>query len=209
MRQILLIVFWAAFARGAEAPEAMKLARRAYEQAQAGQFGEAIAGLKEAARLAPANPLYRSALGGVFERQGQLGDAVAAFAEALRLDPANQQFRGKLETISLDHGAALAREGRNRAGLVLAKETAARFPGSARAQLMLGLFLSRNQQNLAAVDAYRRALTLDPRSPEASVGLGIAQSGGGLAREAQATFEAGLKQFPNDAMHRRRMGCCW
>src|SRR5678815_2376955 len=132
MKQFLLIAFLAA---AAEPPEAMKLARRAYEQAQAGQFTEAIAGLREAARLAPANPLYRSALGGVYERQGQLGDAVAAFVEALRLDPGNEKFRGKVEALSLDWGAVLAREKRYRAGLAFAQQTSARFPNSSPVQL--------------------------------------------------------------------------
>lgn len=193
-------------AAAAEPPEAMKLARRAYEQAQAGQFPEAIAGLRQAARLAPANALYRSALGGIHERQGQLEEAVAAFGEAARLDPNDQRIRAHFESVSLDWGAVLAREHRFRAGLVFARETAARFAGSARAQLMLGLFLTRNQHNLAAVDAYRRALTLDPASADASVGLGIAQSSAGMVKEALATFEAGLVLFPADAMHRQALG---
>lgn len=190
----------------AEPPEAMKLARRAYEQAQSGQFVAAIAALREAARLAPANALYRSALGGIFEQQGQLTEAVAAFTEAVRLDPANQRIRSRLEAVSLDLGAALARERRYRAGLALARQTAAHFPDSSAAQLMLGLFLARNQQNLAAVEAYRRALTINPGSADASVGLAIAQSSAGLAKEAQETLEAGLLRFPADAMHRQALG---
>ena len=184
----------------------MEKARRAYDLARAGQFDPAIAELEEASRLAPANPLYRSALGGVFERQGKLDRAVAAFREAVRLDPANPKLTARLESVSLDWGAILARERRFRAGLAHARETAARFPDSAATLLMLGLFETRNQQNLAAVDAYRRALTLDPESADASVGLGVAQSNAGLTKEAEATFRAGLKKFPKDAMHRQAYG---
>ncbi len=205
MKHSLLIAFWALTA-ATEEPPAIKLARRAYEQTQAGQYEEAAAGLREAARLAPTNPLYRSALGGVFERQGKLGAAIVAFAEALRLDPANAAIRSRIESLSLDWGATLAKERRYRAGLLLARQTAARSPQSPSAQLMLGLFLARNQQNLAAVDAYRRALALDPQSAEASVGLGIAQAGAGLTREAQATFQAGIQAFPRDAIHRQAYG---
>jgi tetratricopeptide (TPR) repeat protein len=71
---------------------------------------------------------------------------------------------------------------------------------------MLGLFETRNQQNLKAVAAYRRALELDPESAEASTGLGMAQSSAGLLADAQATFEAGVKRFPTDAMHRQAYG---
>lgn len=206
MKHLLLIAFGAATAAVEEPRPAIALARRAYEQAQAGRYEEAAAGLREAARLAPTNPLYRSALGGVFERQGKLSEALAAFAEALRLDPANAAIRSRVESLSLDWGATLAKERRYRAGLVLARQTAARSPQLAAAHLMLGLFLTRNRQNLAAVDAYRRAFALDTHSAEASVGLGIAQFSAGLTREAQATFEAGIQAFPRDAIHRQAYG---
>ena len=206
MKSFLLVVVWAATSAAGESPQAITLARRAYEQARAGQYEEATAGLREAARIEPANPIYRTALGGVFEQQGKLGEAVAAFSEALHLDPANVAIRSRVEALSLDWGAILARQRRYRAGLILARQTVARSPQSSSANLMFGLFLARNQQNLAAVDAYRRALILDPLSAEASVGLGIAQSSAGLTREAQATFEAGIQAFPRDAAHRQAYG---
>lgn len=195
-----------AWAQSAEPPEAMAHARQAYELARAGKLDGASDRLREAIRLAPANPLYRSALGGVFEKQGKLEEARGAFAEAVRLAPANAQLATRLEAVSLEWGAQLARERRFRAGLPMARDTAARFPQSARAHLMLGLFLTRNQQNVAAVTAYRHALELDPASADASVGLGIAQSAAGMAREAQVTFEAGLAKFPEDATHRQAYG---
>ena len=46
----------------------------------------------------------------------------------------------RLEKVSLDWGESLARSGRYRGGLVHARATAERFPQSARAWLMLGLF---------------------------------------------------------------------
>ena len=190
----------------AEPAEAMQRARHAYELARSGQSDLAIAELAEAIRIAPGNSLYRSALGGIYERQGKLEEALAAFLEAVRLDPGNRVLSAHLEKISLDWGESLARSRRFRAGLTHARATAERFPKSPRAWLMLGLFETRNQENLAAVAAYRRAAELDPESAEASVGLGIAQSRAGLASDAEATFEAGLKKFPNDAMHRQAYG---
>lgn len=190
----------------AEPPAAMQSAKRAYTAAQAGRFEEAVVALREAARIAPANPQYRMALGGVFEKQGKQEEAVAEFAAALRLDPANRQLSERLETLSLDTGANLARAGRFRSGLKLAQQTSALFPNSPAAALMLGLFLMRNHQNLASVEAYQRALELDPASVDASVGLGIAQSKAGLPREAAGTFETGLQRFPQDAMHRQAYG---
>ena len=190
----------------AEPPEAMVRARHAYELARAGDTASAITELQDACRLAPRNALYRSALGGIYERAGKLEDAVAAFSEAVKLDPANPKLAGHLESVSLDWGAALAREKRFRAGLAHARATADRFPQSAAAFLMLGLFETRNQQNLAAVAAYQRALQLDPDSADASVGLAVAQSSAGLVNEAASTLEAGLQKFPRDAMHRQAYG---
>ena len=204
MKHFLSIAFLAA--GFTEPPEAMTLARRAFGQEKAGQLEEAASALREASRLAPANALYRSALGGVLEHHGMVDEAISEFAVGVRLDPANGLIRAHLESLSLERGAVLARERRYRAGLILARETVTRFPRTAAAQIMLGLFCTRNQQNLAAVDAYRRALSIDPTSAEASVGLGIAQSSAGLTGEAQATFEAGLKSFPADAIHRQAYG---
>jgi Flp pilus assembly protein TadD len=218
---------------GQEPAEAMALARQAYESARAGNADDAITKLREAARLAPGNALYRSALGGIYERQGKLVAADREFSAALRLEPSNptlllkaasigtrlKQFeaargslikllelqptdastRELLESVSLDWGAELAESKRFRVGLLLAQDTAKRFPGSPRAHLMLGLFAVRNQQNMAAVDAYLRALELDPNSAAASAGLGIAQSNAGMYTEARRTFEEGIRKFPNDA----------
>jgi Flp pilus assembly protein TadD len=192
--------------QSAEPAEAMSRARKAYELVRAGQEEQAIAELTEAARIAPRNALYRSALGGIYERQGRMEPAILEFAEAVRLDPSNQKLSERLENLSLEWGAQLAKERRFRAGLAHAKLTAARFPKSAPAHIMLGLFETRNQQNVAAVQAYQRALELDPTSEHASVGLGIAQTSAGLTKEAAATFRQGLQQFPHSATHREAYG---
>jgi len=192
--------------QGGEPPEAMALARRAYEAARAGNLDGAAADLLEAARLAPKNPLYHSALGGIYARQNKPAEAIAAFRHAVQLDPSNAALKANLEKLSLDYGAALARQRRFRFGLPLARETASLFPTSSAAHIMLGLFETRNHQNVRAVAAYRRALDLDPQSSAASVGLGIAQSAAGMLKESQATFEAGIKKFPNDAIHRQAYG---
>ena len=184
----------------------MAHARKAYDLARAGSVDSAIVELKESARIAPGNPLYHSALGGMYERQGMLEEAVAEFGGAVRSDSTNTKLRDRLESVSLEWGAVLANEHRFRAGLVHAQSTAARFPQSSRVQIMLGLFETRNQQNLAAVAAYRRALQLDPKAADASLGLAMAQTNAGLEKAAESTFEQSIKAFPNDAMHRQAYG---
>lgn len=184
----------------------MQLAREAYALARAGQQEQAIATLQKSIALAPANPLYRSALGGIYQSQGKLAEAADAFKQAVHLAPNNSALTAKLETILLDLGAELARAQRYRAGLSIARDAAQRYPNSTPVHLMLGLFETRNQQNLNAVAAYRKALQLDPQSAEAAAGLGIAQTAAGLTKEAQATFESSIRQFPNNATLRQAYG---
>src|SRR5258708_30127088 len=103
MKHLALAVFWAVAARpqatAPEPPEAMTHARRAYDLSREGKFDQAVADLLEAVRLAPANPLYRSALGGLYERDGELAQTTPSFSQAVRLDPDNVPLRLPLATI--------------------------------------------------------------------------------------------------------------
>jgi tetratricopeptide (TPR) repeat protein len=204
---IFVVLFCCGLA--AEAPEAMQHARKSYELAQRGDLAQAAEEMKTAIRLAPENPVYVTALGGIAARQWEAGELEASRENALLVIAAqlsNARAKSVLEGVSLDLGAALARERRFKAGVLLARDTVKRFPDSASAHQMLGLFETRNQQNVAAVAAYKRALELAPDAAEASVGLGIAQTMAGLAADAVRTFEAGIAKWPSDAMHYQAYG---
>ena len=75
---VLVLVIAAPAWAQPERPDAMALARHAYELARAGELETAVAELREAIRIAPGNPLYRSALGGIYKRLGKIEEAVAA-----------------------------------------------------------------------------------------------------------------------------------
>ncbi len=206
---VAAMLLCAAFTLAAESPEAMQHARRSYEYAQRGDLTQAAEEMKAAIRIAPGNPLYFSALGGIARRQWEAGQLEASRENALLVveaQPSNAQAKGILEGVSLDLGAVLARQRRFKAGAVVARDTARRFPDSAAAHQMLGLFETRNQQNVAAVAAYQRALQLAPDSADANVGLGIAQTMAGFAVDAVRTFEAGIKKWPSDATHYQAYG---
>ena len=205
----LLLFLCATLVRAAEAPEALQHARKSYEFAQRGDLARAAEEMRAAIRIAPGNPLYFSALGGIAARQWEAGQLEASRENILRVieaQPSNARARGVLEGVSLDWGAVLARERRFKAGVLLARDTVQRFPDSAAAHQMLGLFEMRNQQNVAAVAAYKRALELAPESAEASTGLGVAQTMAGLIADAVRTFEAGIANWPSDAMHYQAYG---
>jgi tetratricopeptide (TPR) repeat protein len=205
-----IIVFVAAAATdAAEPPEAMQHARASYEFAKKGDLNSAAKEMRVAMKLAPENPLYLSALGGIAARQWEAGELAEARENILvvaEAQPANEKTQNMLEEISLDLGAALAKDRRYKAGVLLAQDTARRFPASARAQQMLGLFLTRNQQNPAAVAAYRKAMSLSPETSGLSVGLGIAQTMAGLLPEAVQTLENGIRKWPSDAIHHQAYG---
>jgi tetratricopeptide (TPR) repeat protein len=193
----------------AESPEAMQHARNSYELTQRGDLAGAAEEMRQAIRLAPENPLYFSALGGIAARQWKAGDLAGArgnSATAADGQPGNAKSQDMLEEISLDLGAELARQHRFKAGVALAEDTARRFPSSSRVQQMLALFLTSNQQNPAAVEAYRKALALSPESSELNVGLGIAQTRAGLLSDAVETLQAGIRKWPGDAMHHQACG---
>ncbi len=209
MNSCIIVVVLAIALSAAEPPEAMQHARASYERAKQGDLDGAAAEMRVAIRLAPENSLYLSALGGITARQWEAGkssDARQNAALIVDARPDDAKAREMLEEISLDLGAKLAKTRRFKTGLALAQDTAQRFPASARAQQMLGLFLTRNQQNPAAVIAYQKALSLSPESSDLSVGLGIAQTMAGLVTDAVKTLEAGIRKWPEDAMHYQAFG---
>lgn len=106
----------------------------------------------------------------------------------------------------LETGAALAKAHRYKNGLALARTLVARFPDSAPAHQMLGFFETKCQENIAAVASYRRALDLDPDSPGAAIGLGIAQSAAGMDQDARHTFEAAIARFPQNPIPYQALG---
>jgi len=190
----------------AEPPEAMQHARASYELSKRGDLTGAAEQMRIAVRLAPENPLYLSALAGIASRQGKKEEAKQCWERAFELDPRSPALRSRLEEASLDLGADLAKQRRFKAGVILAESTVNTFPESARAQQMLAFFLMRNHQNPAAVEAYRKALSLSPESSDINVGLGIAQTMAGLLPQAVQTLEAGIRKWPADAMHYQAYG---
>lgn len=158
---------------------------------------EARQAFAEAVKLAPDNHAVRLQLA---VRQREAGELEAAWENARRLleaKVADAQVREFARDTALESGALLARQNRNRAGLVVAQQAAGHFADSAPVHEMLGLFQRNNQQNVDAMASYRKALELDPQSPGAAVGLGIAASAAGSPEEAAQAFQAALKKFPD------------
>lgn len=167
---------------------------------------EARSSFERAVRLDPKNTVLRLQLARL---QMQTSQWEAAYENLRQVDagqPGNPEVLALLEEAACELGAEWARARRFKAGQALARDAARRFPGSARVHEMLGLFETRNQENVLAVEAYRRARELAPESAGAAAGLAIAQAAAGLTADAAATLEGALGQFPNDATLRQIYG---
>lgn len=190
--------------------DAQAHARQSYDHLRQGQLTEAEREIRESIRLAPDNPLYHSALAGILHRSQRFEECAVEYSKAFEALPDNspgrQKIGAQLEQVDLELGAELAKNGRYKEGLSMSSIAAQRFRESAALQQMLGFFQTKQRMNVAAVGSYTRALSLDPSSAEASLGLGMAQSGAGMYQEAIATLEAGANRFPNKALHLQALG---
>ena len=171
-----------------------------------GKLGEARESFEKAIQLDPGATAIRSRLAAVTvelarsqARKGLADEAIRLLERATEIDPSN-------ELACLELGALLADAHRHNAGLAIATAAAGRFSHSARAYQMLGFFQMKLQQNVAAAGSYARAVSLDAQSADASVELGIAQSAAGMTEEATRTFEAGIRRFPDHALHYQAYG---
>jgi tetratricopeptide (TPR) repeat protein len=131
-------------------------------------------------------------LGWCYQQQRQPANAVDALEQAISLDPAQ-------ESNYLDLGKILLANGLLPAALELAKRTAQAFPNSSPALLFKGEAELKVGQFTDAVDSYSAAFHLDSPDPDANLGLAEAQFAAGRAKDATASFEAGMGRFPKDA----------
>jgi Flp pilus assembly protein TadD len=167
---------------------------------------EARSSFAEAVRLDPANTVLRLQLARLQMQTGQWEPAYENLRQVDAAQPGNAEVRALLEEAACELGAEWARARRFKAGQALARDAARRFPDSARVHEMLGLFETRNQENVLAVEAYRKARELAPDSAGAAAGLAIAQAAAGMTADAAATLENALGQFPKDATLRQVYG---
>ena len=84
-------------------------------------------------------------------------------------------------------------------GLEVVKRGAARHPGAGALFELKGELESKQGLHGPAVQSFRQAVRLNPRSREALLGLALAQTNLLQPKDAVATFEKALKLFPSDA----------
>jgi len=131
-------------------------------------------------------------LGWCYDKSNQPKEAARAFEEAINLEPVQ-------ESNYLDLGRILQANRLLPAALDVAKRATKAFPDSPRAFLMRGSIELKMSQFTDAIASYTRVVQLDPAGPDGTLGLADAQFAAGMNKEASASFEAALRQFPKDA----------
>jgi tetratricopeptide (TPR) repeat protein len=163
--------------------EAERLIKNAPENAEAqlvrgrillrkGEFGGAVSPLEAAAKFDPQNAEAHALLGTAYQYTRESDNALEAYDKAVKLAPQNTDYRST-------YGLLLALNKKYDQGITELKKVVA-TPGykDAAAWVNLG-WVNRNMEppNPAeSVNAYTKALQIDPKNEQAALGLGWAQS---------------------------------
>ncbi len=99
----------------------------------------------------------------------------------------------------VDLGKLCLKDNSLEAGLDVVQRGVARHPGSGALFELKGALESKQGLRAASVQSYQEAVRLNPRSSEALLWLAVTQANLLRNSDAIATFEKGLKLFPQDA----------
>jgi tetratricopeptide (TPR) repeat protein len=169
--------------------------------AQAGAVNEAVALLREAQRLHPADFWITFTLADLFSRLGppRQEEAVGYYRAALALRP-------KSPAVYLNLGAALVGLGRLEEAIACYRRAIDLDPKAAPAHLNLGNALLQKGQLDEAIACYRQALAIDPRAARAHVGLGKVLRSKGRFNEALQAFRSAIELDPQLPFVHRELG---
>ncbi len=131
-------------------------------------------------------------LGQCYQAQGNTPEAMRTLEAAIHQDPSRESSYATLAAILIDAK-------RLPAALAAATRMTKAFPKSALALLTEAQVELKMSQYTDAVQSYRRAAALEPKSLDAQAGLASAQWGAGMRTEAQSGFELLIKQYPRAA----------
>jgi tetratricopeptide (TPR) repeat protein len=150
---------------GPPGPTALLRGKRALDE---GRLPEAVAQLEKAAALLPKNALAWNYLGLAYHAQQQPEQAAKAYRTALALDHKISAIRYNLGCLYLEQNQLAPAIDEFRSYSLLQ-------PGAVDGWVRLGSALLRARRLDEAERAYRSALELSPRHPEAVNGLGLIQ----------------------------------
>lgn len=189
-----------------------------------GRFDDAAAALEHAIALRPAYPLAISNLGAVRRAQGRAAEAIACYQRAIALQPNFLPAHLNLGNVLVELArpaeaaqafhAAMALAPHNpdaQAGLAGALDAAGdaagalmnyqavlrRHPNHLNTLVNFGLLLKKQDRTDESLALLRRAVAVNPRSPDAQEKLGRALWDAGFYSEGLAHFDEALRLRPS------------
>ncbi len=170
------------------------------------RLDDAERAFRDALRVAPSSPAAHAGLARVALNRRQFAAARDGFTAALELAPEATRLHYELAMAYRGLGdRAAAAEHFARAGTVGVRATDPLLDSvldlrrGARTHIVRGRLAYVNGRMREAADEFEAAVTAEPRSVTALVGLGSAQAGLGLVDDALATFRRALAVDPRNA----------
>lgn len=157
-----------------------------------GRTDEAVAEMREAARLTPNFAPIHNDLANALKTQGKFDEAIAEYAEALRLQP---NYAAPYSNL----GALLVSQGRAKEALVYFQEAIRRVPKLADAHYNLATTLVSLGRPQEAIHSFQKALEYRNHYPDAHNNLAIVLAGQGRVDEAINHFREAIRFSPDYA----------
>ena len=169
--------------------DAYSFLRAGMANERTGNYPAAIRAYQRGLAIEPDNVELLNAVGFSQFQQGNSKEAVVALEKALAIDPKHWKAHNNLALAAIDSGEFEVAEAHYRESLAIKPQPAIYND--------LGVVLERQGLPDEAVEAYRNAVKLDPKSASAQYNLGSSLARSGKFAEAESHLRAAVEHGPN------------
>ena len=171
--------------------DAYSFLRAGMANERTGNYPAAIRAYQRGLAIEPDNVELLNAVGFSQFQQGNSKEAVVALEKALTIDPKHWKAHNNLALAAIDSGEFEVAEAHYRESLAIKPQPAIYND--------LGVVLERQGLPDEAVEAYRNAVKLDPKSASAQYNLGSSLARSGKFAEAESHLRNAIKADPTNA----------
>jgi tetratricopeptide (TPR) repeat protein len=171
--------------------DAYSFLRAGMANERTGNYPAAVKAYERGLAVEPRNVELLNSLGFALFQQGKSKEAVAALEKALEVDPKHWKAHNNLALAAIDIGELEVAEAHYRESLAIKPQPAIYND--------LGFVLEREGLHEEAVEAYRKAVKLDPDSASANYNLGSFLARSGKFAEAERHLRAAIEADPTNA----------
>jgi Flp pilus assembly protein TadD len=170
--------------------DAYSFLRAGMANERTGNYPAAIRAYQRGLAIDPQNVELLNAVGFSQFQQGNSKEAVVALEQALSIDPKHWKAHNNLALAAIDSGELEVAEAHYRESLAIKPQPAIYND--------LGVVLERQGLPDEALEAYRSAVKLDPRSASAQYNLGTSLARSGRFAEAEGHLRSAIKADPTN-----------